>query len=335
MSGISDGDNGTQILTITATSNSNATAVATIDGSGNLTAITPTGPVTSIAVNAGGTNYTTADSANPLIVTISPPVSGGTTAEATATVVGGVITGFTIINPGSGYTVANPPTITISGGDGTGAMATAFVTAGGSNYLTPPTVTLSGGGFTNPATATAILGTGSLAGTIIGFSINSPPNANYSSPPTVTIAPSLISNPTINYVNGSSTAILSYTPVPGNSGVTTITVVGQDNGGTANGGLDSATISFTVTINPNNAPTINPVTTPPLTCLSIPANSAAQTITLTGITNGDAGSIQTLTVTATSSNPSLIPTPTITYTSPNSTGTLTFTPVPTRRATPR
>ncbi len=37
--------------------------------------------------------------------------------------------------------------------------------------------------------------------------------------------------------------------------------------------------------------------------------------------------MQTLTVTASSSNPGLIPTPTITYTSPNATGTLRFTPV--------
>ena len=106
--------------------------------------------------------------------------------------------------------------------------------------------------------------------------------------------------------------------------MTTITVVAQDNGGTANGGLDSATVSFTVTINPNNAPTISPVSP---SSLSIPANSAPVTISLGGISSGDGTSQQSLSVTATSSNPSLIPNPQVTYTSPNLTGTLTFAPV--------
>ena len=269
LSGISDGDNSTQTLTLSATSSTNATAVATISG-GVLTAITPTGPVTSITINpgSGGAGYS---SVTPPQVTISPPSSGGTTAEATAIVSsGGVITGFNITNPGSGYTSANPPTVMIAlpAGGGTQATASATVTAGGGNYLSPPTVTLSGGGFTTPATATAVLNS---SGVVTGFNITFA-GMGYAFAPTVAIAPSLISNPTITYLNGSPSALLNYTPVPGNSGVTTITVVAQDNGGTANGGLDSATISFTVTINPNNAPTINPVTP---SSLSIPANSPA------------------------------------------------------------
>jgi hypothetical protein len=50
-------------------------------------------------------------------VTIAAPGGGGTTATATATISGGKITGFTITNPGSGYT--SVPTVTITGdGDG-------------------------------------------------------------------------------------------------------------------------------------------------------------------------------------------------------------------------
>ncbi len=70
----------------------------------------------------------------------------------------------------------------------------------------------------------------------------------------------------------------------------------------------------------NDAPTIN---TP--SNLTINENAGQQTVNLTGITAGG-GETQTLTVTDSSNNTSLIANPTVTYTSPNSTGTLTFTP---------
>ena len=60
--------------------------------------------------------------------------------------------------------------------------------------------------------------------------------------------------------------------------------------------------------------------------LVVTENSTAQTVNLNGISSGAAGEIQTLTVTATSSNPALIPTPTVNYINANTTGTLTFTP---------
>ena len=190
------------------------------------------------------------------------------------------------------------PAVTITGGGGSGAAATAVLTNGvvtainvtgvGSGYTSTPTVTIAGPGVTGP---------GALS---------------------------------VNYVNQSPTAILSYTPVPGQSGTANITVYVVDNGGTANGGVDVASITFTVTVNPNNAPTINPIINPTTLTnnFAIPANAPVQQINLSGITSGDAGSLQTLTVTATSSNPSLIPTPTINYTQGSVTGTLTFAPVP-------
>ncbi|MGH7972191.1 MAG: Ig-like domain-containing protein, partial [Limisphaerales bacterium] len=51
-------------------------------------------------------------------------------------------------------------------------------------------------------------------------------------------------------------------------------------------------------------------------------------VNLTGIGSGAAHENQTLTVTAVSSKPSLIPTPQVTYTSPSATGSLSFTPAP-------
>src|SRR5204862_6127416 len=50
------------------------------------------------------------------------------------------------------------------------------------------------------------------------------------------------------------------------------------------------------------------------------------TINLTGISSGATTESQSLTLTATPSNPGLIPTPTVIYTSPNPTGSLRFTP---------
>ena len=70
-----------------------------------------------------------------------------------AVVTGGAIVAYQIINPGNGLTAA--PTLTITDSSGSGATATAVVTAGavtqvtpgsaGSGYSTTPTVTASGG----------------------------------------------------------------------------------------------------------------------------------------------------------------------------------------------
>lgn len=59
---------------------------------------------------------------------------------------------------------------------------------------------------------------------------------------------------------------------------------------------------------------------------SIPEDSETQVVILNNIDPG-LGESQTLRVTASSSNNSLIPTPTVTYTSPNATGSIAFTPV--------
>jgi len=68
---------------------------------GQILSLTPTSP---------GSGY----SSVPPTITISPPAGGGTTATATATVSGGVVTSVTITHPGSGYNAASPPTITVS-----------------------------------------------------------------------------------------------------------------------------------------------------------------------------------------------------------------------------
>jgi hypothetical protein len=72
--------------------------------------------------------------------------------------------GIKVVNGGSGYTT--PPTVQITGGGGTGAIATATVSAGkvttitltsaGTGYTTTPSITLSGGDGSG-ATASALL----------------------------------------------------------------------------------------------------------------------------------------------------------------------------------
>ena len=79
----------------------------------------PTNGVSGVSVTAGGTGYVSATTT----VTFSAPPAGGRVATGAAQVVGGAVTGITIIDPGFGYT-GSVPTITI-GGVGTGAVATA------------------------------------------------------------------------------------------------------------------------------------------------------------------------------------------------------------------
>lgn len=91
------------------------------------------------------------------------------------TVLGSAVNLLTLGAPGAGYTSA--PTVSFTGGGGTGAAATAIIAGGalsqititnpGSGYTTPPTVTLTAGGFSTAAAApVAVLGAVLQAGTI-------------------------------------------------------------------------------------------------------------------------------------------------------------------------
>lgn len=131
--------------------------------------------------------------------------------------------------------------------------------------------------------------------------------------------PSLIPNPTVTYTSPSATGSLSFTPLPGANGNATVTVTVNDGQATNN----TFARTFNVTVNAvNDAPTLNA-----LNSLTI-SEGASQSVNLSGISSGAANESQTLTVTASSSNPSLIPNPSVSYVSPNATGSLTFTSVP-------
>jgi subtilisin-like proprotein convertase family protein len=133
----------------------------------------------------------------------------------------------------------------------------------------------------------------------------------------------LIPDPTVTYTSPNATGSLSYTPVANQSGTAVITVTVSDDGGSISGGVDAITRTFTVTVTSvNDAPTLDTIADP----ATIAEDSGAQTLNLSGISPGG-GETQVLTVTASSSNTGLIPSPTVSYTSPNATGSLSYTPV--------
>jgi hypothetical protein len=68
----------------------------------------------------------------------------------------------------------------------------------------------------------------------------------------------LIPNPTVTYASPASAGSISFTPVANATGAALITVTVTDNGGTANGGINSFSRSFTVAVNAvNDAPVAN------------------------------------------------------------------------------
>ena len=84
----------------------------------------------------------------------------------------------------------------------------------------------------------------------------------------------------------------------------------------------SASVEIAISEVTNARPTLDPIVN-----LDISEDAGSQTVTLSGIGSGAASENQTLTVTAVSSNPSLIPNPSINYASPDDNGSLILRPV--------
>lgn len=84
----------------------------------------------------------------------------------------------------------------------------------------------------------------------------------------------------------------------------------------------TASPMMTAVVSNNAAPTLNTIASP----VNLLEDANTHVISLAGISAGQSES-QALTVTASSSNTSLIPHPAVTYTSPNSTGSLSFKPL--------
>jgi large repetitive protein len=151
--------------------------------------------------------------------------------------------------------------------------------------------------------------------------------ANESQTLTVTATSSnlaLVANPTVTYTSPNATGSIAFTPVANANGSATITVTVTDNGGTANGGVNSVQRQFTFGVTSvNDAPTLNPIANP----AAVDEDAGLQTVNLSGIGSGAANESQTLTVTASSSNTAVIPHPAVSYASANATGSMSYTPV--------
>lgn len=164
---------------------SSATAYATIG----------TGYIRQIYLNNDGYDYIS----SPIVAISSAPFGGmNASAVAITTSVSGVysVKEILLTNAGSGYTQA--PTITISGGGGTGAAATcsietvqsgitSFVMSNnGSGYANIPTINVSGPGLGQTAIGRAVIGVGQsissirIANSGIGYTIS--PTISISSP---------------------------------------------------------------------------------------------------------------------------------------------------------
>ena len=128
----------------------------------------------------------------------------------------------------------------------------------------------------------------------------------------------IVPDPIITHDGASATGTLTFQPVANRNGTVTISVTAVDAGGA------EFTRTFAVTVNSvNDAPTLDAIAN-----VSVAENSPAQVINLAGISAGNAFETQTLTVTASHNNSTLLDPITVSYTSANPTGTLTITPNP-------
>ncbi len=294
----------------------------------NETSFTPLPPPNQPPTLSALLNLTVNESAGPQTVNLAGISSGATNENQTLTVTA------TSSNP----SLIPHPTVSYTSPSATGSLSftpvplafgSATVTVqvndgGASNNIVTRTFTVTVNPVNNPPTlntlANLTINEGASQQTVnLGGISSGATNENQTLTVTATSSnPSLIPNPTVTYTSPNATGSLRFTPAPLAFGSATVTVQVND-GGTSN---NIVTRTFTVTVNPvNNAPTLNA-----LANLSLNENAGLQTVNLAGISTGATNENQTLTVTATSSNPALIPNPTVAYTSPNATGSLSFTP---------
>jgi FtsP/CotA-like multicopper oxidase with cupredoxin domain len=240
---------------------------------------TPNSPLFSVSDVQTALPALFASTQDPVIVpeTVYPTANGGATGDTYARIqdtsmtgfLGGPIGAVTLVNSGTGYTSA--PTVGFNGGGGTGAAATATISAAsvasvgltnlGSGYTSAPTVSLSGGGGTG-ATATAAL---AATGGVKTITVTSG-GSGYLTAPTVVFStcPTCVT-PTATATVGTNgqrrvTAITLLTSGSGYSAAPTITFSSTSgSGAAATATLGKTLASVTVTnggTNYTTAPTV-------------------------------------------------------------------------------
>lgn len=257
----------------------------------NLSGITA-GPFESQTLTVTATSSNTAIIPQPSISYTSPNETGSIT--------------FTPLPNANGTVTIS---VTVNDGQASNNTVTRTFTVTVTAVNDAPTITPISDRTTNEDTSTGA----------IAFTVGDPETAATSLTVTrVSINTTLV--PLANAVLGGSGAnrTITITPAAQLSGTGEIRITVSD-------GALSTTTSFALTVNPvNDTPTLTAITNP----AAINEDAGQQTINLSGIGTGASNEIQTLTVTAVSSNTSLIPHPTVIYTSASATGTLRYTPVP-------
>ena len=239
---------------------------------------------------AAGSLTVTGSSSNTALVPDANIVFGGSGANRTATVT-------PLANQNGAATI----TVTVSDGSLTGSD-TFVLTVNAVNDVPSfteganQTAVASSGAKSVSSWATAIsAGPANESAQALNFIVTNSNNSLFTSQPAVSAA-----------------GTLTYTP-SANTGTATVSVQVHDNGGTANGGVDTSAVqTFTITVtSPNTAPTISNIANQ---TINEDGNTGAVTFTI-----GDAQTPNSLVVTATSSNTTLVPNANITF--PDTTGT--------------
>jgi carbon monoxide dehydrogenase subunit G len=162
---------------------------------------------------------------------------------------------------------------------------------------------------------------------LTGISAGTSGNATVNVYATASDNGAIISAPVVNYTASNSAGTLTFIPVLGAFGTSTITVT-VDNGGATNNPISQ---TFIVTVQQSVVIGTGASTLPPtldaITNVTIYENAGSQTVNLTGIGAGTSGNATVNVYATASDNGAIISAPVVIYTNSNSTGTLTFTPV--------
>lgn len=346
LSGIGSGasDEGLQLITVTATSPvANAFGVATITvvatdtggtANGGVNAKTNTFTVTVNGVNdvpsfTKGANQSVLEDAAPqTVANWAPALSAGPANESVQALTFNVSNNnnsLFSVQPAvssSGtltYTAAanasGSATVTISLSDDGGTAHSGVDTSAAQTFTISVTAVNDAPTLTAISNLTIAEDASLQAVNLSGISSGAP---NESQTLVVTATSSntgLIPHPAVSYTSPNVAGTLSFSPVANVHGSATISVVLAD-------GVQSITNTFLVTVTSvEDAPTLAAIGN-----LTINEDATTQAVNLSGISSGAATEVQTLTVTAVSSNPTLVPHPTVSYTSAQSTGALTFSP---------
>lgn len=215
---------------------------------------TNSGQIARVILTKVGTGYTSLPT-----VKVTDAIGNGTGAVLTPVLQPVSVTGVEVTTGGSGYT---NPTVTISGGSGTGATAEAVVESGvlsdvklyGS--VKDITITNSGSGYIKEPSIKLSRGVGSIEVLTKG--------TGYSTAPTVTINGGDGKNAQAQAVISGS--ISAFTVISGGSGYTTIptvTLVGDGQGATMEAKLSGAEITSTRVTNVGGGYTSATITTAP------------------------------------------------------------------------